>query len=96
MARRSVSFVERGQELGDVVAIGGVFAREACGTHPGRPSERRDFEAGVVGDGSLTRRRDERDGLEPGVLLQCLARLLDLGDALRSSDELDQAAELRP
>src|ERR1039458_5216516 len=86
--------LENGEQLGDVVGVGGARPGKAGRPRAGSPAERRHLETGVIGDGGLSGCCDECDGLETGVVLEALPRLFDRADALRTSNELDQIIEL--
>ena len=86
--------LEDGEQLGDVVGVGGGLPSKAGRPRAGGPAERHHLETGVVRDRGLAGRCNECDGLETSVVLEALPGLLDRANALRTSNELDQVIEL--
>ena len=82
---------ELGEELGDVVVIGGVLSSIASRPDPRRTPQRIDDKAGVIGDCCCACRLAQRHRLQPSVLKQRVAGLLDLSHVRGSIHEFDPA-----
>lgn len=77
-----------GEEFGDVVGVGGVFAGVAGGMHAGGAAEGVDFEAGVVGDDEAARQKTGGgEGFQCGVFLEGAAGFVD-GRLVREGGEV--------
>ena len=71
--------VEFGHQLGHVVGVTGPLARVPRRVDARLAPERLHLEAGVVGHGRQSGGLAQGDGLQPGVVLEGLPRLLDVG-----------------